>query len=227
VHIFPASPVAADNVHRLHPLAPVVGLDIDGTLGEYYEHFSWFASLYLQRVIRPSWNSHEQMEFSDALDLPKDVYRQIKLAYRQGGMKRCLPMVPGADELVRWLRRDCGVQVWICTTRPWNRLDNIDPDTQFWIDRNLGRVDGVIYGEEKYHDLIDCVGMERVIGVIDDLPENFLLAEDIGLPVLLRRDYHNMWWRNPNATGTTYGMRTWLRAQMMARGIEIRGEEDG
>ncbi len=221
MHIYEPSPVAAGNTQRLHPMAPVVGLDIDGTLGDYYEHFTWFASLYLQRVVRPAWSSYSEMEFSDALGLPKEVYRQIKLAYRQGGMKRSLPMHDGADHLVKWLR-DCGVQVWICTTRPWNRLDNIDPDTQFWIDRNLGRVDGVIYGEEKYLDLIDCVGKERVIGVVDDLPENYIRAYDIGLPVILRRGYHNVWWREPNATGTTHGIMSWLRNQMEGREIDTK-----
>lgn len=179
---------------RLHPLAPVVALDIDGTLGDYYEHFRWFAELYLQRPLEIHWDFTDSMEFSEALGLGKEQYRQIKLAYRQGGMKRSLPAFPGVDVLVSRLRR-AGMQVWICTTRPWQRLDNIDPDTQFWLQKNLGRVDGVIYGEEKYLDLIDIVGKERIVGVVDDLPENVVSAMSLGLRAALREGGHNQVFR--------------------------------
>lgn len=176
---------------RLHPLAPVVALDIDGTLGDYYEHLRWFAELYLQRPVTIDWEFAPTAEFSDALQLDKETYRQIKLAYRQGGMKRCLPVFPGADVIPQVIRRHHGVQVWICTTRPWQRLDNIDPDTQFWLNHNMGRVDGVIYGEDKYLDLIDIVGKDRIIGVMDDLPENVVAAQSLGLTAGIRAGGHN------------------------------------
>jgi hypothetical protein len=101
-------------------------------------------------------------------------------------------MIDGAvSELVPRIRSMLGVQVWICTTRPWQRLDNIDPDTRWWIERNLGRVDGVIYGEDKYRDLVDIVGRDRILGVFDDLPENIIAAEDLGLRAALRVGKHN------------------------------------
>lgn len=175
---------------RLHPLAPVVGLDIDGTLGDYYNHFRWFAELYLQRPVTLDWDFSDSAEFSEALNLPKDEYRQIKLAYRQGGMKRSLPAFGGMGDAVKTIR-EWGVQVWITTTRPWQRLDNIDPDTQFWINRNLGRIDGVIYGEEKYMDLLDIVGSDRILGIVDDLPENVVSAQSLGLNAALAHGPHN------------------------------------
>lgn len=180
---------------RLHPLAPVVALDIDGTLGGYHDHFCWFASMYLQEMVDPVWKPEHKGEFSEALGLDKHVYRDIKLAYRQGGMKRSLPPYEGVRELVSRMRDYYGIQVWVTTTRPWNRLDNIDPDTQFWIDRNLGRVDGVIYGEDKYLDLLDIVGPGRIVGVVDDLPENIARAREIGLRAILRSGPHNDWWK--------------------------------
>lgn len=178
---------------RLPPTAPVVALDIDGSLADYYNHFTWFAGLYLQREIHATWNREFRGEFSEALGLEKHLYRQIKLAYRQGGMKRSIKPFNGAGELVRSLRGN-GVQVWICTTRPWNRLDNIDPDTNFWLDHNLGRVDGVIYGEDKYSDLIDIVGKDRILGVLDDLPENIEKAQSLDLKAVLKKGDHNEWW---------------------------------
>jgi FMN phosphatase YigB (HAD superfamily) len=179
---------------RVHPLAPVVALDIDGTLGDYHSHFQWFAELYLQEPITLDWAwswNHYHGEFSEALGLHKDVYRQIKLAYRQGGMKRCMPAFPQSHEVVKYLRERMGLQVWICTTRPWNRLDNIDPDTQFWIQRNLGPVDGVIYGEEKYKDLIEIVGRDRIVCVVDDLVENVEQAIELGLDAAVRVNASN------------------------------------
>lgn len=180
---------------RVHPLAPVVALDIDGTLGSYYDHFKWFAELYMQEGLTLDWTG--TTEFSEALGMDKETYRDIKLAYRQGGMKRCLPLMDdGVNHLVQPIREE-GIQVWICTTRPWQRLDNIDPDTQFWINRNLGKVDGVIYGEDKYADLIDIVGLPRILGVVDDLPENTERAAALGLRALLRMGPHNReYWRS-------------------------------
>ena len=179
---------------RIHPLAPVVGLDVDGTLADYYSHFRWFAELYLQRPVFIDWDLAPTAEFSDALQLDKETYRQIKLAYRQGGMKRSIPVVEGMGTAVREIRR-WGIQVWITTTRPWQRLDNIDPDTQFWLNRNLGRIDGVIYGEEKYMDLRDIVGKERILGIVDDLPENVVSAQSLGIRAALAVGDHNVAFR--------------------------------
>lgn len=188
---------------RLHPLAPVVALDIDGTLGDYYGHFKWFAELYLQRKLECDWTG--TTDFDIALGLDKETYRDIKLAYRQGGMKRSIPVLDGDSgrALVQDIRERLGVQVWICTTRPWQRLDNIDPDTQFWIQHNFGRVDGVIYGEDKYEDLIDIVGRERVLGAVDDLPENVRRAGSLGIRAALRAGRHNLSWRQEYPTVPT------------------------
>ena len=181
---------------RLHPLAPVVGLDIDGTLADYYEHMRWFAELYKQEPVTLDWSRTDTAEFSEALGLRKDEYRQIKLAYRQGGMKRSLPLLDQNMGVAVKAIRAGGIQVWITTTRPWQRLDNIDPDTQFWLNRNLGRVDGVIFGEEKYMDLRDIVGPERILGVVDDLPENVVAAMSLGLNAALAVGDHNAAFRS-------------------------------
>lgn len=207
--------------HRVHPLAPIIALDIDGTLGDYHSHFAWFASLYLQSEVVPVWDADYKGEFSDALGLDKRTYRDIKLAYRQGGMKRSLPLFAGAEGIPRWIRSQ-DIQVWIATTRPWNRLDNIDPDTQFWIDRNLGKVDGVIYGEEKYSDLVDIVGADRIIGVVDDIPENIIEARNLGLKAMLRRGEHNRWYLDNSlvaneSNGIMKRLSVWIEEHKNAR----------
>lgn len=184
---------------RVPANAPIVAVDIDGTLAGYYDHFKNFAEMYLQRPLSVHWSRAYRGEFSEALGLDKEVYRQIKLAYRQGGLKRSLPVEDGAGDFVRGLRKR-GVAVWICTTRPWNRLDNIDPDTRFWLETFIGRVDGVIFGEEKFQDLLDIVGDRKVICAIDDLPENIEKAEGLGIPAFIKEGKHNAWYTevNPN-----------------------------
>jgi len=179
---------------RIRSDAPVVAWDIDGTLANYYEHFHRFAEQYTLRNLEVNWNRRYRGEFSEALGLEKEEYRRIKLAYRQGGQKRMLTPLPHAGAVIRELRSK-GVQVWICTTRPWNSLANIDPDTQFWLETHIGRVDGVIYGEEKYEDLIEQVGKERILGVVDDLPENVKRAAQLGLNWALMTGQHNEWYR--------------------------------
>lgn len=189
---------------RVHPLARVVALDIDGTLGDYHGHFEWFLRMiylphgaYLNNStseLRAWWRDTIQGEFSDALGLPKDVYRNAKMAFRQGGMKRCMPAFRGINEVAVQSIREQGIQVWITTSRPWMRLDNIDPDTQYWLKHNIGQVDGVIYGEDKYADLIDIVGHQRILGIVDDLPENVVRAQQLGLRAAMRRAPHNEWW---------------------------------
>lgn len=181
---------------RVHPHAPVVALDIDGTLGDYHTHFTRFAEQYLQRRLHAVWDPAHEGEFSEALGLDKATYRDIKLAYRQGGMKRSLPMFYGSDEMVRAIR-DQNYQVWICTTRPWLRLDNIDKDTAFWLEHNGIQFDGVLFGEEKYEDLVDIVGVDRVVCAVDDLPEQVVKADMLGINVALRSGDHNLYWE-PN-----------------------------
>ncbi len=123
------------------------------------------------------------------LGVSKTTYRQVKLAFRQSGLKRAMPAFTGASELTRTLRRR-GAEVWICTTRPYLRLDNIDPDTRHWLRRNRIQYDGVLFGERKYRDLVKIVGRERVVGILDDLPEMMEQADKVGVLPFLR---HQPW----------------------------------
>ena len=67
--------------------------------------------------------------------------------------------------------RGMGAEVWIATSRPWMRLDNIDPDTRHWLQRNSIPWDYMIYGDDKYHQLVDRVDRTRIVGVVDDLKD--------------------------------------------------------
>jgi len=149
---------------------PIVAVDLDGTLSEYHNSISAFACDYWDKPLPfTPWNGMGNME--DYLGLTQDQYREAKLAYRQGGYKRTARWQPGAYEFMNMLRWVEDIEVWVTTTRPWNRLDSVDPDTRFWLDRHHVRYDHLLYDDHKYHRLAELVDPSRVIMVVEDLPE--------------------------------------------------------
>lgn len=181
---------------RPRPDAPVIGLDIDGTSGDYHSHFTWFAGLWTGRPMPSATQYTGGVPFHEHLGISRDTYNKIKLAYRQGGLKRSMPVYDGIGEFTRYVRSN-GVQVWICTTRPYLNLSNIDPDTRHWVKQRAHmQYDGLLYGPHKYRDLIKQVGRERVVAVYDDLPRLVEQALSLGITAFLRTQPYNTYWRS-------------------------------
>lgn len=170
------------------PVRPVVAVDIDGTLGDYHGQFVTFAEDYLGRSLPHDFGG--DVEFNDHLGIEKETYREVKLAYRQGGLHRMMPIFDGAKEFMEDLR-DAGLEVWIATTRPYLRLDNIDPDTRHWLDRHGIHYDAILYGEDKYRRIQEQVEPKRIIGVVDDLLEQCMFASRAGLRAWQPERDHN------------------------------------
>jgi hypothetical protein len=155
---------------------PVVALDIDGTLGDYHANFLAFARLYFGRSPR-EWDAtlpNPGLPLWEFMGINQNEYREAKLAYRQGGWKRWMPVYPGASALTRAIR-SAGAEVWICTTRPYLRLDNVDPDTREWLRRNGIEYDAVLFDRveskgSKYIELFAQAG-SSVACIVDDLPD--------------------------------------------------------
>jgi hypothetical protein len=174
------------NKFRSRGETPVVAVDIDGTLGDYHSHFLWFATHWFGREFPDPREVNPGIRLSTFMGISHREYRECKLAYRQGGLKRFMPAYPGADRLTHNIRKT-GAQVWICTTRPYLRLDNIDPDTREWLRRNNIEYDAVIWEgidedfPSKYADLVDQVGLNRVVAVVEDLPEQIADAHRQGI----------------------------------------------
>lgn len=182
---------------------PVVAFDVDGTLGDYHGQLIEFAELYLSRpsslVEQPYDGS---MNFGDwmieAFDLNgRKEYRDIKLAFRQGGSKRWMPAYRDMILAVRFVKEGLGCEVWLTTTRPYLRLDSVDPDTREWLRRNDVKFDHLMYDDHKYHVLTTYVDPKRIIAIVDDLPEQIWEASNVftslGLDspaILYRTDYN-------------------------------------
>lgn len=172
-------------------MKPVVAIDIDGTLGDYHRHFLTFAEQWYGRKMPDPADINPGLPLHKFMETSKSTYRECKLAYRQGGLKRSMPVYPNAANMVRNLRARKWCEVWICTTRPYLRLDNIDPDTRHWLRRNGIQFDGVLYGEHKYRDLVSIVGRQRIAAVLDDLPEMCMQSMACKLPTVLRDQPYN------------------------------------
>lgn len=155
---------------------PVLAVDIDGTLGNYHDHFTNFCEMYFQRNFRFDYDG--SCDFEDYLLLTREEYRAAKLAYRQGGMKRSMTPYMGAAALLQQAVI-YEIEVWVATTRPYQRLDNIDPDTRFWMSNNDMLYHSMLYGDDKYEQLDEHVDRDRVLMVIDDLPEQVFRAEAV------------------------------------------------
>lgn len=175
---------------RSNGQGPVFGIDIDGTLGDYHAHFIRFAEGYTGRTLPNPRDINPAQPFRMFLGLGSTTYRACKLAYRQGGMKRSMPCYAGASELTVSLRRS-GAEVWICTTRPFNQLGNVDSDTRHWLRRNGIQYDNLLWGEGKYRDLAR-MAPNRVVAVLEDLPKLRMQALETGLVCYLRTQPYNV-----------------------------------
>lgn len=185
------------------PVKPVVAWDIDGTMADYHGHLIRFIEDYYNLGFGEATVSAYQggVDLATFLGLSKEQYRQAKLAYRQGGMKRTQPIMDGAADSVRLLRA-LGCETWITTTRPYNRFDSTDPDTRHWLERHRIPYDHLLYDDDKYSVLLDIVGPGRIIGVVDDLADNYDRADELGLHPILRKTTYNRAIQRPTEAAT-------------------------
>jgi phosphoglycolate phosphatase-like HAD superfamily hydrolase len=154
-------------------IRPVVAVDIDGTLGDYHGHFIDFTEQYVGRELQRNYTGGHSFRlwFKTANGIETDEYRAIKLAYRQGGMKRSMPVFDGAADLLNEIIA-CDAELWLTTTRPYLSLDTVIPDTVEWLRRHgMAEYDGMLFDEDKYAKLLDRVDEDRIVAIIDDLPE--------------------------------------------------------
>jgi hypothetical protein len=175
-----------------------VAIDIDGTLGEYHQHFLDFAMSYLgyqQETNQYRGGEMYKQWFCDRYGVSERTWHDIKLAYRQGAQKRTMPVFNWS----RYLTANVQVfaELWLTTTRPYLRLDSIDPDTRFWLERHGITYDYLLYDEDKYGELAGKVDRDRVVAVLDDLPDNLDRADELfgnRTGILMQRAHNSAQW---------------------------------
>jgi hypothetical protein len=182
---------------------PVVAIDIDGTMGKYHEHFWDFARGWLGVPVPDDAETYRGdttfkkwfLTEYETYNVSVDTWHDIKLAYRQGGMKRTMPVYPFAAELCEQVVA-AGAELWLTTTRPYIRHDNVDPDTREWLLRNGIIYHYLIYDGRKYNKLKDLVGEDRVVAVLDDLPEEITKAGELfgkDVPIWRMNQFNVAW----------------------------------
>lgn len=171
-------------------LPPVLALDIDGTLGDYHSHWLSFAQEWMGKPMPNAGMVNDGLPLHKHMRVSKSRYRECKLAFRRGGLKRSMPVYDGARELTRDVRK-AGAKIWICTSRPYLQVDNIEPDTREWLRRNGIQYDAFVWGHNKYRELVRAVPKTAIVGVLDDLPEMAKQAFDLGLPITIRDQPYN------------------------------------
>lgn len=198
-------------------IRPVVAMDIDGTLADYHDHFLNFAIGWLGKgYYKPRGNlaydgSEDHREwFTRIMEVDVSTFRAIKLAFRQGGMKRTMPIYRESSQTIDAIR-EMGAEVWLTTTRPWERFDRVDPDTRHWLSQHGIEFDGLIYDDDKMTALKERVDVERVVAVVDDLTEVLEIAGDIfpNAVTIMRKTIHNrgVTWRPEGYMGE---IREWI-----------------
>lgn len=171
-------------------IKPVVALDLDGTLGDYHGHFLRFAADWYGREMPDPTEINPGLPLHKFMRTSKATYRQCKLAYRQGGLERSMPVYDGANELCRSIRQ-AGAELWLCTTRPYLKHDTQSPNTIHWLRRNGIQYDYMLSGPHKYRDLAKQVGTKRLVCVMDDLPEMIVQATSLGMDGVIRDQPYN------------------------------------
>lgn len=187
---------------------PVAAFDLDGSLGDYHGGLFDFAEEWLGT--EPGFAHHLRctydgsMKIARAMGITDEVYRQMKLAYRQGGGKRMMDPFEGALDLVR-CAYSAGMEVWITTTRPYNRFDSTDPDTRHWLERHGFPWHHIIYDDDKYHRLAEQVDVDRIVMVFEDQEDQLSQAGGLKMPTCLMRTTYNS------------GLLPWIREAVSCR----------
>lgn len=181
-------------------IKPIVAIDIDGVLGDYHSHFLRFAVPYfgydMEKLLYLSINRYDGgIPFSeycmDGFGCSLEEYRDCKLAYRQGGMKRSMPINDFAGALCRLASSEA--ELWITTTRPYLSLDGVIPDTRFWLALHRIEYDGLLFDADKYEVLAQRVDPRRVTAIVDDYDKAYDAAAEIygpEIPLLYENSYN-------------------------------------
>lgn len=174
---------------------PVVAIDIDGTLGNYHQAIVDFAQGWLGRFgLAEPYRGDEPYHawFTRTFEVDRTTFRAIKLAFRQGGMKRTMAAYLGARDLVGELG-EAGAEVWLTTTRPHDRFDRVDPDTREWLRRNDIGFSGLLYSGDKMKELALRIDPVRVVAVLDDqldVMEDASAFFGAGVPILRKTRFN-------------------------------------
>lgn len=123
----------------------VCAFDIDGVLNYYPK--TWVD--YLNRVLNANFKDLNEAKRA----IPYKTYKDLKWAYRESGEKAHLEVRAGAKEVLDRLH-NMGYQILILTSRPFKEHKTLFKQTVDWLNAAGLHYDGIIFGEEKYVEVL-------------------------------------------------------------------------
>lgn len=158
----------------------VCGLDIDGVLNFYPDPWVEF----LNERLNASFPDLKAVKAS----VPYQLYKDIKYEYRESGIKENLEVRPGAAELTSILK-SLGYTIMILTARPFSKHKTLFKQTANWLTKNGIKYDGIIFGEDKYIQILQYVPNLRFM--VEDHRYYANLIGRWGYPVFLVDNIYN------------------------------------
>lgn len=173
---------------------PIVGVDIDGVLADYYYDYPRFVEEFLgdsQMIdISGSEFPHSDVnKFFTGYD--KEQLMKCKDAYRQSERKANMPVCEYAKEFLGELKAR-GYRIVLLTARPIDKYQMILANTIEWLEKNELPYDCVLWGEKKEERLIEEFGDTGMIKFfVDDIAKNANAIADLGIPCYLLNKKYN------------------------------------
>jgi hypothetical protein len=141
----------------MEKLNKIAIFDIDGVLADYPKCFlSWV-------------NDNYNLKYDSIDEMKKTIeisrYEEIKLKYRQCGIKRKLPIDKDIVSLIKKCK-NVGFTIWIVTTRP--DIEPVKSDTLFWLKNNKVPFNEVFFVNDKKSFLKNLKCNKNINLILDD-----------------------------------------------------------
>lgn len=122
-------------------------LDIDGVLCSYPEAWVKFVNEHVDKSLQSNNLTVLKQK------VPYSTYRRLKEKYRISGIKRTLPIIDGATEFTKKLRK-LGYIIVLLTKRPFLKYEQLFADTLYWIKENQIEHDLIFWGKDKHFQIL-------------------------------------------------------------------------
>ena len=165
----------------------IAGVDIDGVLAAYPEHFIDF----INRKVGTDLKAKDLKNYNiyEALDLPEKLLKDLKDEFRQTGEKRHIPVLDGAKEFLHDLKNS-DFKIVLLSARPYKKYRRIFADTKEWLEKNELVHDAILWDEDKCNRLIREFGHENVQFFVEDNLENANSVSKTAKVYLLNKTYN-------------------------------------